>query len=240
MQFKTAFIAPLFWNDDMKIEIRNLNISFGKGKQILKDLSLTCDGGKCIGILGGNGSGKSTLFSILAGILKPDSGEFFCNGVNLFEDKKRRSELMGYVPQTPPLLDELTARDNLMMWYSKEKLEKSLNSGFLSALGISNFIRVPVHKMSGGMKKRLAIGCAVSDSPKILLFDEPSAALDLVCKQIISDYIKKFKSSGNIVLLATHDVQELYICDEHYILKDGHLEAFSFDGDVRKLAEKLS
>ena len=93
--------------------------------------------------------------------------------------------------------------------------------------------------MSGGMKKRLAIGCSVAHNPKILLLDEPSAALDLVCKERISNYLKEYKKSGGIILLATHDVQELPLCDKLYILKNGVLEAFEFDGNLHKLVGRL-
>lgn len=89
------------------------------------------------------------------------------------------------------------------------------------------------------MKKRLAIGCAVAHKPKILLLDEPSAALDLICKARISNYLLDFKANGGIILLATHDIQELPLCDELYILKNGVLNPYTFDGNINKLAGSL-
>ena len=93
--------------------------------------------------------------------------------------------------------------------------------------------------MSGGMKKRLAIGCAVAGNPSILLMDEPSAALDLECKERIINYIKDFRAQGGIVLLATHDAQEIDMCDEWYILKQGVLQPYSYDGNIHYLVGKL-
>lgn len=136
-------------------------------------------------------------------------------------------------------MEELSARDNLRLWYEKEEMEAALSDGVLAMLGIGEFLNVRVSKMSGGMKKRLAIGCAVAHKPKVLLLDEPSAALDLVCKERISNYLKEFKKEGGTILLATHDVQELPLCDALYILKGGRLEPFAYDGNVHRLVGQL-
>ena len=220
----------------MKIE--NIKKRYSK-KVVLNGISFEAEKGECIGILGGNGSGKSTLLSILSGVLSPNDGKFMFNGYNLIKDSKMRSKLVGYVPQNTPLLEELTAYDNLRLWYDGASLEKSLTQGVLAMLGVGEFLKVPVYKMSGGMKKRLAIGCSVSHNPQILLLDEPSAALDLLCKERISNYLLDYKSQGGIVILATHDVQELPLCDKLYILKDGVLEAYQYDGNIHGLAGKL-
>ena len=219
-------------------EIKNIQKKYGK-KTVLRDISFSVREGNCVGILGGNGCGKSTLLSILAGVQKADNGSFLWEGADLFADEKKRSEILGYVPQGNPLMEELTAWDNLRLWYEKADLKKELEEGVLAMLGIPGFIKVPVKKMSGGMKKRLSIGCAVANRPRLLLLDEPSAALDLVCKERIGNYLKDFKAQGGSVLLATHDVQELDLCDVLYILKDGVLEPYTFDGNVHHLVGKL-
>ncbi len=220
------------------MELKNIKKRYGK-REVLKDISLKVNKGKCIGILGGNGSGKSTLLSILAGVQKPNGGIFGYEGTDLFKNKKKRSFCVGYVPQNTPLLEELTAYDNLRLWYETDKLKSELGSGVLSKLGIPSFLNVTVAKMSGGMKKRLAIGCAVAHEPEILLLDEPSAALDLVCKENISGYLLDFKQKNGTIILATHDISELDICDELYILKDGILTPYTFDGDIHALAKRL-
>lgn len=219
-------------------EIKNIKKKYGK-KIVLEDISFSVQEGKCVGILGGNGCGKSTLLSILAGVQKADNGSFLWEGADLFADGKVRSEILGYVPQGNPLMEELTAWDNLRLWYDKENLKKELEEGVLAMLGIPGFIRVPVKKMSGGMKKRLSIGCAVANRPKLLLLDEPSAALDLVCKERISNYLRDFKAQGGSIILATHDVPELELCDELFIMKEGVLEPYTFDGNVHHLVGRL-
>lgn len=222
----------------MVIEIKNIEKCYRK-KQVLHDISFSAEGGNCIGILGANGSGKSTLLSILAGVLKRDAGEFLFNGEDLFHNQKKRAQLVGYVPQGTPLIEELTAKDNLLLWYDSVSLKKELESGVLNMLGIHEFLKIPVNRMSGGMKKRLSIGCAMAKRPPIMLLDEPTAALDLVCKESISEYLKLYKKSGGLLLLTTHDVTELALCDQCYIIKEGKLIPFVFDGDVKKLVESL-
>lgn len=222
----------------MVIEIKNIEKRYRK-KQVLHDISFSAEGGNCIGILGANGSGKSTLLSILAGVLKRDAGEFLFNGEDLFHNQKKRAQLVGYVPQGTPLIEELTAKDNLLLWYDSVSMKKEMESGVLKMLGIHEFLKIPVNRMSGGMKKRLSIGCAMAKRPPIMLLDEPTAALDLVCKESISDYLKLYKNSGGLLLLTTHDVTELALCDQCYIIKDGKLVPFVFDGDVKKLVESL-
>lgn len=222
----------------MEIEIKNIAKSYRK-KEVLRDISLTATGGSCIGILGSNGCGKSTLLSVLAGILPANGGGFFCDGKDLFANPKLRSHLVGYVPQGTPLMEELSAWDNLLLWYERETLEKELKDGVLKLLGIGEFLKVPVCKMSGGMKKRLSIGCAVANRPPILLLDEPTAALDLPCKESIAGYLRQYKAAGGILLLTTHDFMELQLCDAWYIIKDGVLVPFTFDGDLNKLVESL-
>ena len=222
----------------MQIQLSNIQKKYGK-KPVLRGADLTCQGGQCIGILGSNGSGKSTLLSILAGVLQPDGGQFLCDGKDLLTDHKRRSHLVGYVPQGTPLMEELTAWDNLLLWYTKEQLRQELETGVLKLLGIGEFLKVPVSKMSGGMKKRLSIGCAMAKRPPILLLDEPTAALDLACKESIAQYLRSYKAAGGLLLLTTHDVLELQLCDAWYIIKDGVLVPFSFDGDLQKLVQSL-
>lgn len=222
----------------MQIEIKNISKSYGK-KEVLKSVSFSAKEGQCIGILGANGSGKSTLLSILAGVLRPDSGEFLYDKNNLFDYKKELGTLIGYVPQGTPLIEELSARDNLLMWYNKKHMEKELCGGVLEKLGIGEFLKLPVSKMSGGMKKRLSIGCAVFRNPPILLLDEPMAALDIACKKKILDYLKDHLGRGGIIIIVTHDIMELELCDTSYIIKDGMPEEYSFMGDLNELIKRL-
>ena len=222
----------------MKTEIKNISKSFGR-KKVLDNVCIEAVSGECIGILGTNGSGKSTLFSILTGILKSDGGDFLCDGESLFKNVGKRSELVGFVPQSTPLIEELSALDNLRLWYTKEGIKKELDDGVLGMLGIDAFLKTTVSKMSGGMKKRLSIGCAVAHKPKILLLDEPGAALDIICRERICSYIRQFKKDGCTVLIATHDTTEFELCDKMYIIKDTKASEYSYDGNIHHLVGRL-
>lgn len=217
------------------MEIQNIHKRYKK-KEVLKGVNFHAEHGECIGILGGNGSGKTTLLNILSGILKEDSGTFVYEGSNLLKDEKKRRRIVGLIPQGNPLIPELSAYDNLLLWYKKKNLYESIQGGLVQRLRIDEFLHVRVDRLSGGMKKRLSIACAVAHRPRILLMDEPSAALDLVCKEYIHDYIRDFTLAGGIVVLVTHDESELTLCHRHYILKQGKFIDYRYDGDSKALA----
>lgn len=220
------------------IDIVGLKKRYGK-RDILKGVTLNIEFGSCIGILGGNGSGKTTILSILAGITDADEGEFICEDYDLLKDDKRRRFLVGIIPQCNPLIEELSGKDNLLLWHDRKYLDMSAKEGIIKELGITKFINKRVSTLSEGMKKRLSIACAVKKHSKILLMDEPSAALDIVAKEIIHEYIKKFTDMGGIVILVTHDEGELNLCERHYILKDGVLNEYRFDGNIKNLAKLI-
>ncbi len=215
----------------MDFKVENLRKSYGR-KTVLDGVSFAARSGECIGILGKNGCGKSTLLSIIAGVSSQESGKIHFEGVEL-------NKSIGYVPQGTPLFPELSAKDNLLMWYNKNELRESLKSGVCSQLGINDFLKVPVGKMSGGMKKRLSICCAMANDPLLLLLDEPTAALDIPCKQIIFDYLNECKKRGKIIVLTTHSAEELGFCDRLYILKNGVMEQFDYNGNIKDLSESL-
>jgi ABC-type multidrug transport system ATPase subunit len=140
--------------------------------------------------------------------------------------------MTGYVPQENPLIPELTVYDNLRLWYpDKKQLQQELAQGFLSLLGIAEYLTKTVNKLSGGMKKRVSIGIAMAGLPPVLLLDEPSAALDLICKEDIRKYLKAYLKRKGTVVLTTHEESELDLCDKLYVLKDGKL--FEIDRTLR-------
>ena len=211
-----------------------------KEKQVLKNINFTAERGQCIGLIGANGVGKSTLLSILAGIRKPDGGQLLLDGKDLLlnENKKQLREISGYVPQENPLMEELTIYDNLELWYTDQKrLQKELQEGILTEFGFDEYLKVPVNKLSGGLKKRVSIACALADNPEVLIMDEPTAALDMVCKQDIMDYIEKCKRNNKIIIFSTHDKTELKICDKLYLLRSGELGEVSPGKSNRELVD---
>lgn len=214
------------------ITVTDVTSAYGRRK-ILRGVSFTASRGECIGIVGANGCGKSTLLSILAGTLRPASGQVLYYGRPAWSDAvsgRMRGDqevirkMTGYVPQENPLIPELTVYDNLRLWYPDKKiLQQELTQGFLNLLGIGDFSRKQVSKLSGGMKKRVSIGIAMAGMPPVLLMDEPSAALDLLCKEDIQRYLQIYLERKGTVVITTHEESELALCDKLYIMKDGQL-----------------
>ncbi len=206
-----------------RILASNIVSSYGR-KNVLNGVNISAQAGECIGIVGGNGCGKSTLFNILSGLRKPDYGDIFFDGQRV--DKRNAKKLFttytGYVPQENNLIPELTVKDNLLIWYkSKACLENELKQGFLQIFGIENMYYMKAGTLSGGMKKRVSIACALAGNPPILILDEPDAALDLPGKADIRNYLVMYKQMGGTLLLATHEECDLNICDRIFTLSNG-------------------
>ncbi len=208
--------------------------SYGR-RRILKGASFAAARGECVAIVGANGCGKSTLLSILAGTLKPGGGTVVYGGRTAWGyrgskpgrlccDREVIRRMTGYVPQEDPLMPELTVYDNLRLWYpDRRALDAELEQGFLSLLGIGAFVKKRADKLSGGMRKRVSIGIAMAGNPPILLLDEPSAALDLICKADIRAYLRTYLERRGTVVITTHEESELALCDRIYVMRDGVL-----------------
>ncbi len=198
-------------------------------KTILDRIDLTIPQGHTIGLLGLNGSGKSTLLSAMAGAKKPSSGQILLNQKSYAEDEKQYISTIGYVTQEHALIEELSAMDNLRLWtpMGKAEIRDTLQNTNLSILGVHTYLDLPVRDMSGGMKKRLSIAATLINKPRLLLLDEPFAALDLVAKQDISSFIRAFRSGGGTTVIASHDESVFHLCDEVYLLKHGTCHSLS-------------
>ena len=206
------------------VKIKDIRKSFG-GNKVLKGISLQGNAGQCISIVGTNGSGKSTLLSIIAGIRKADSGTIEICGKDISKKPRYATEYIGYIPQENPVFPDLSVKDNLMLWYSDSKVtyEQAVSGGVIEMLGLTPILSQKVKTLSGGMRKRLSIAMAVANDPPVIILDEPSAALDLPTKLLIRDYLKSYVTRGGTVILATHDEEELSICNVLYVLVDGVL-----------------
>lgn len=208
-------------------------------REVLRSVSFEAAEGICLGILGGNGSGKSTLLRTLAGVTPAEGGSFLWQGTDLLRDAAARRAALAYVPQGTPLIPELSVRDNLRLWYTGEAMTASLEAGMLGALGLGACLSTPAGQLSGGMRKRLAIGCAVSNAPRVLLLDEPTAALDLPCRELLLRCFAAFRAGGGVLLLATHDLREIAFCDRWVLLRGGEALPYAYDGDVARLTQAL-
>ncbi len=193
---------------DSTVTIENVSLKYKK--TVLTNVTINAQKGDVIGLLGLNGSGKSTLLSAISGLRKTASGTIKLSGKT------------GFVTQENALIEELTAMDNLKMWtpLSKAEIIKELTETELSILKVNDFIDLKVKRMSGGMKKRLAIASVLLSKPDILLLDEPLAALDIPAKNDIINFIDSFSKVGT-VFIASHSEELFEHCTKIYLLKDG-------------------
>ena len=198
--------------------------SYGKRK-IIDQAEFFAEKGSCVGIVGANGCGKTTLLSVLAGARRADGGSIRIDGAEALGHPAVFARKVAYVPQENPLMEELTVKDNLLLWHkgSKKQMNKDLETGSAALLGIPAMLGMRAGKLSGGMKKRLSIACALSGNAPVLIMDEPGAALDLECKELIRQYLKGCIKDGKTVILTSHEMEELSLCDRLYVMKNRQL-----------------
>jgi len=203
----------------MEIYVQQIKKSYGS-KVILNDITFSAGEGDVIGITGRNGCGKSTLLSILAGVNMPDSG-------NIAFSIPGGRRLVGYLPQTNPLIESATVADNLKLWTESVESFDALADTY----HFREILNRKVKHLSGGMKRRLAIACALALQPKLLIMDEPTSALDLEYKKQIHQEMMQFVNQGGIIIMVSHETDELNMCTCCYQLVNGNL--ILFEGNTK-------
>lgn len=218
------------------IEVSGISRKYGK-KIVLKDISFQAFSGETVVIVGKNGCGKTTLMQILAGIVKPDQGRISYFGQEPLKKQKWFHTYCGYVPQENPLMEELTVQDNLKLWgvHRCGQYEQILDSFQLREL-----LKVEAGKLSGGMKRRLAIACALAAWPPVLLLDEPTTALDIYYKQSIEKWLEDYNRRNGIVIMTTHEEREILNADRCLVMHEGMLtELAKEDVCMEKIREYI-
>lgn len=213
------------------IEVKGLSFSYEDGTAALKNVTLNFRKGRTTAVLGGNGAGKSTLFLNLNGLLKPSSGEIYFDGKKLEYDNKGLAEIkkrVGIVFQDPD--DQLFCADvkkdvaygplmqGLPPGEAKERVDLAV-----SQTGIGELVDKPIHALSFGQKKRVAIAGILAMRPELIILDEPTAGLDPAGVSGLLNLLQGIKESTGIsVILSTHDIDlvSLY-CDEACLLDKG-------------------
>ena len=216
------------------VELRNMSISFG-GVRAVDDVSLDLHAGEVVGLLGHNGAGKSTLVKMLSGAYGADSGEIRINGekaeINNPRDARRYN--IETIYQTLALADNLDAASNLFlgrelvtsMGFVDDDAMESEARKIMARLN-PNFQKFsdPVSALSGGQRQSVAIARAVYFDAKILIMDEPTAALGPHETQMVSELIQKLKADGIGIFLISHDIHDVMtLCDRASVMKNGKM-----------------
>ncbi|MCI9417498.1 MAG: ABC transporter ATP-binding protein [Eubacterium sp.] len=205
------------------IEVAHIYKKYGR-KEILKDINFRAKSGECVSIVGRNGCGKTTLIKILAGILKPEKGSILYYEKDPLHKKSLFHKYCGYVPQETPLIEELSVKDNLRLWGVGRSAQYER---ILDDFQLRDILKMRVSKMSGGMKRRLGIACALAEWPPILLLDEPTTSLDIYYKESIQAWLLEYRKMGGIVVMTTHDESEILQSDRCLVMVDGRLTELS-------------
>ncbi len=215
------------------LKLEKISVYFGKRK-ILEDLNLSLNQGEILGLLGPNGVGKSTIFNIIIGLLKPNYGSVFIENKNVTQDpifSRTKNYKIGYVPQHGGYFHDLTLRENLRAISEIVIDDKKLRDEKINLL-ISKFELEPLQNikaefLSGGQKKRLVISLALLSNPKILLLDEPFAALDIMTIKNLQQIIVDLQTQNNIsIILCDHQARDLLTCvDLAIVLSNGRVVA---------------
>ena len=195
--------------------------AYGAG-QVLNGVSLVVETGQIAAIIGKNGCGKSTLLSIAATMLRPDSGKVLLNGQDPFASSELRRAI-GYVAQGDSLFEELSVRDNLRFWASAAGIpgQAVIRSPFVELLGLDAFWSKRVSRLSGGMRRRVAICAALLGDPLYLLLDEPFSGLDMIYRQQLSEFLLEMKQMGKTLIYTTHSPEELSALSDIALLLSG-------------------
>lgn len=216
------------------VELKNISIAFG-GVRAVDDVSIDLHPGEVVGLLGHNGAGKSTLIKILSGAYKKDSGEIWIDGhkADIQSPRDARSYNIETIYQTLALADNLDAASNLFLgrelttslgFVDDAKME-SETAKIMARLN-PNFkkLKEPVSALSGGQRQSVAIARAVYFNAKILIMDEPTAALGVHETKMVAELIKELKKQGLGIFLISHDTHEMMeLCDRVSVMKNGQL-----------------
>ena len=216
------------------LEMRNISIHFG-GIKAVDDVSIDVMPGEVVGLLGHNGAGKSTLIKILSGAYKKDAGEIFIDGkkVEINSPRDARDQNIETIYQTLALSDNLDAASNLFLGREivtrfglVDDTAMEAETRKIMARLNPNFKRFsePVRSLSGGQRQSVAIARAVYFNARILIMDEPTAALGVHETAMVADLIKELKNQGLGIFLISHDTREMMdLCDRVSVMKNGQL-----------------
>ncbi len=222
------------------LKVEGLNKSFGAIRAV-DSVSFEVRPGEIYGLLGPNGAGKTTTISIISGLLKPDAGDVAVAGKPFWSDPTAAKRIMGVVPQELAIYEELTGRENLEFWGRMAGLNsaeaKSRATELLEALSLTERAKDAVKTYSGGMKRRINLGCALLHRPKLLLLDEPTVGIDPQARLNILEFIRNLCAAGTGILYTTHYLEEAEtLCQRIGIIDHGRLLA---EGTLTELQERL-
>ena len=227
----TSLRSPTEQGDDIALHIDHISKTFHSNKrliQALNDVSLRVRHGKVTGLIGPDSAGKTTLMRLIAGLLVPDSGSIHVLGKDASTQSLEVQGSIGYMPQRFGLYEDLTVQENLDLYANlqgvspSERVERYRE--LLQMAGLEPFTKRLAGQLSGGMKQKLGLACALVRQPALLLLDEPTVGVDPLSRRELWAIVNRLvRNENTTVLLSTAYLDEAERCDEIFLLHDGQL-----------------
>src|SRR4051812_26083286 len=214
----------------VRVDVRGLGRHVGDGKKVLHSVSFSIEPGELVAVVGGSGAGKSTLLDAIAGVRPADEGTVLFDGVPYYEHLDEYRSTLGYVPQDDIIHPELSLIATLR--YAAElRLPDGTSAGeresavadVMDALDLTERAKLRIGSLSGGQRKRASIAVELLTKPEVFFLDEPTSGLDPATAADLLRLLRRLADSGRTVVLTTHSMQDLDICDKLVVLaRDGH------------------
>ncbi len=221
----------------------NITKTYNEGTTLAVDnISFNVNDGELFGLIGPDGAGKSTIFRILTTLLLPDSGTASIDGMDVVKDYKKIRTLVGYMPGKFSLYQDLTVEENLNFFATIFNTTIKENYDLIKEIyvQIEPFKNRRAGKLSGGMKQKLALCCALIHRPTVLFLDEPTTGVDTVSRKEFWDMLKRLKTQGITILVSTPYMDEATLCERIALLQKGKILSIDTpDNVIKKFPKKL-
>lgn len=226
------------------ISINNVSKVFvNKKKKVeaIKNISFEISQGEVLGIIGPNGAGKSTLLRMLSSIIQPTSGKILINGLSTHDENVR--QYIGYVAVETGLYESMTPYEFLYYFgqvheFSNERI-KSRISELANLLDFNDYLYRNIGKLSTGMKQKISIARGLLHEPELLILDEPTNGLDIIAAHYVRDIIKKIKNTKTSVVISTHIITDIDMCDRIIVLNQGSLVYENVTNEIKDKYKSL-
>ena len=219
---------------DTAISVDNLNFKYG-GLKVIDDLSLEIPVGTSFGLLGPNGAGKTTLIRLMVGLLKPLTGSVKCLGKM---PSIKIAKLIGYMPQLPALYGELSVEQNIdffaRIYGMKNRQERTARvSEVIKLVDLWEKRKTQILNLSGGMKQRVSLGCAIVHRPPLIFLDEPTVGLDPELRVHFWEYFQSLTKDGATLIISSHTMDDAAHCEKLVFLRQGKVIAVGTPEELR-------
>ena len=206
------------------IELKSISKKFGDVTAV-DSVSIEAKAGEIFGLIGPDGAGKTTIFRILTTLMVADEGEAYVDGKNVVKDYKNIRDIIGYMPGTFSLYQDLSVEENLSFFASIFGTTIEANYDLIKDIyqQIEPFKKRKAGALSGGMKQKLALSCALIHKPKVLFLDEPTTGVDAVSRKEFWQMLKRLQDRGITIIVSTPYMDEASLCDRVALIQEGKI-----------------